>query len=178
MNAFLVAHEIGHVEFGGAGESTLSYEVSPMRPAEAAPIGVDRVIDYGRRERREVQMDLFGRELLLPRSVVRKLHLDENLTATAIAQRLGAPFDVVAQQLLDALLLPPVRLDTDVHAEKSLNPEQRFAAEHWGSPYLLEAGPGTGKTQNPSRSGGMATQAQEDSCRPDPCADLLQQSGR
>lgn len=147
MNAFLVAHEIGHVEFGGAGESTLSYEVSPMRPAEAAPIGVDRVIDYGRRERREVQMDLFGRELLLPRSVVRKLHLDENLTATAIAQRLGAPFDVVAQQLLDALLLPPVRLDTDVHAEKSLNPEQRFAAEHWGSPYLLEAGPGTGKTQ-------------------------------
>jgi hypothetical protein len=39
-----------------------------MRLAEAAPIGVDRVIDSGRRERREVQMDLFGRELLFPRA--------------------------------------------------------------------------------------------------------------
>src|SRR5262245_32550576 len=71
LNAFLVAHEIGHVEFGGASEASHSVEANPARPAEAAPIGVDRVIDYGRRERREVQMDLFGRELLLPRSIVR-----------------------------------------------------------------------------------------------------------
>ena len=146
LNAFLVAHEIGHVEFGGANEATLSFDADPTRPAEAAPIGVDRVIDYGRRERREVQMDLFGRELLLPRSVVRRLHLHDGQAATDIASRLAAPFDVVAQQLLDALLLP-IPPEKEARAEKPLNQEQRAAAEHWGSPYLLEAGPGTGKTQ-------------------------------
>lgn len=148
LNAFLVAHEIGHVEFGGDAEATLSFEANPARPAEAAPIGVDRVIDYGRRERREVQMDLFGRELLLPRSLARRLHLQETLTASDIAKRLAAPFEVVAQQLLDALLLPVTELKSEVPTEeKPLNEEQRRAAEHWGSPYLLEAGPGTGKTQ-------------------------------
>lgn len=147
LNAFLVSHEIGHVEFGGAHEATLSFEADPTRPAEAAPIGVDRVIDYGRRERREVQMDLFGRELLLPRSIVRRLHLQDKLTATEIANRLAAPFAVVAQQMLDGLLLPVVALEKEVRREKPLNDEQRVAAEHWGSPYLLEAGPGTGKTQ-------------------------------
>jgi Zn-dependent peptidase ImmA (M78 family) len=147
MNAFLVAHELGHVEFGGAGEATLSFAADPARPAEAAPIGVDRVIDYGRRERREVQMDLFGRELLLPRSVARRLHLQESLSASEIAKRLTAPFEVVAQQLLDALLLPATEPESAARTEKPLNKEQRLAAEHWGSPYLLEAGPGTGKTQ-------------------------------
>jgi superfamily I DNA/RNA helicase len=147
LNAFLVAHEIGHVEFNGANEATLSFESDPARPAEAAPIGVDRVIDYGRRERREVQMDLFGREFLLPRSVVSRLHLKEGMTASAVAEKLCAPFEVVAQQLLDALLLPAVPTEIQPRAEKPLNDEQKCAAEHWGSPYLLEAGPGTGKTQ-------------------------------
>ncbi|MBB4263571.1 UvrD-helicase domain-containing protein [Bradyrhizobium sp. CIR3A] len=147
LDAFLVAHELGHVEFGGAHEAASSFEADPTRAAEAAPIGVDRVIDYGRRERREVQMDLFGREFLLPRSVVRALHVQEQLTASSIAGRFGAPFAVVAQQLLDATLLPPVASSKENRTEKPLNEEQQVAAEDWGSPYLLEAGPGTGKTQ-------------------------------
>ena len=53
-------------------------------------------------------MDLFARELLLPRTVARALHVDEGLSASAIAAKLGAPFEVVAQQLFDALLLPAV----------------------------------------------------------------------
>lgn len=146
-NAFLVGHELGHVELGRASEENLSLAADPSRPAEAAPVGVDRVIDYGRRERREVQMDLFGREFLLPRSVARRLHVEEGMTASVIASRLGAPFGVVAQQLLDGLLLPAVTVDTRPREEKPLNDEQKAAAQHWGSPFLLEAGPGTGKTQ-------------------------------
>lgn len=146
-NAFLVGHELGHVELGGASEQNLSLAVDASRAAEAAPVGVDRVIDYGRRERREVQMDLFGREFLLPRSVARRLHVEECMTASAIASRLGAPFGVVAQQLLDGLLLPTMTADARTHEEKPLNDEQKAAARHWGSPFLLEAGPGTGKTQ-------------------------------
>lgn len=58
------------------------------------------------------------------------------------------PFAVVAQQLLDSLLLP---LMTDEGgspaAARNPNPGQTNAAAHRGSAYLLEAGPGTGKTQ-------------------------------
>lgn len=93
-------------------------------------------------------MDLFARELLLPRPLVRTLHIDEGLSAFAIAAKLGAPFEMVAQQLFDALLLPPVPPVTEAtHIERPLNSLQASAAAHRGEAYLLEAGPGTGKTQ-------------------------------
>lgn len=146
--AALIAHEIGHHELGdderGAGGAVIDF----ARPAERAPTGLDRVVDYGRRERREVQMDLFAREFLLPRRLARTLFLDSGLTASDIASRLGAPFDVIAQQLLDALLLPEIeRVEEKSDAERPLNSAQANAAGHRGAPYLLEAGPGTGKTQ-------------------------------
>jgi len=146
-HALLVGHELGHATLGDDQTEDVVIDVDPARSAEAAPVGEDRVVDYSRRQRREVQMDLFGRELIMPRSWVRRLHLD-GLTATQIAERLRAPFDAVAQQLLDALLLPAVTASVaEAKPEKELNPEQKAAAEHIGAPYLLEAGPGTGKTQ-------------------------------
>jgi superfamily I DNA/RNA helicase len=147
--AFLVAHEVGHVELGGHAEASVTTTADPARPTEVAPVGIDRVVDYGRRERREVQMDLFAREFLLPRPIARHLHLADGMTASQIADRLQAPFDVIALQLLDALLLPPQVEITSAggNDEKPLNAEQAKAAAHRGTPYLLEAGPGTGKTQ-------------------------------
>ncbi|PFH10130.1 superfamily I DNA/RNA helicase [Collimonas sp. PA-H2] len=150
-SAFLIAHEIGHIVLGDdvddANDST-PYNIDPVRAAEASPVGMDRVVDYGRRQRREVQMDLFAREFLLPRQIARGLHLDDGMTASDIASKLGAPFEVVAQQLLDALLLPPILATTDMQQKKlELNELQVIAANHRGVAYLLEAGPGTGKTQ-------------------------------
>lgn len=105
--AFLVAHEIGHAELGdGEEEAEPAAHIDPARTSEAAPVGMDRVVDYSRRQRREVQMDLFARELLLPRHVAFDLHVAQGQTCSDIAARLGAPFEVVAQQMLDALLLP------------------------------------------------------------------------
>lgn len=146
--AFLVAHEIGHVELGDDPDGEPAPTIDPARAAEPSPVGIDRVVDYGRKQRREVQMDLFARELLLPRTVARALHVDQGLSASAIAAKLGAPFEVVAQQLFDALLLPPVPpAAIAAHVERPLNPLQAAAAAHRGEAYLLEAGPGTGKTQ-------------------------------
>jgi superfamily I DNA/RNA helicase len=146
--AFLVAHEIGHSELGDDVEAGPPATIDPARPSEPCPVGIDRVVDYGRRQRREVQMDLFAREFLLPRVFVRKLHLIDKLSATAIAERLGAPFEVVAQQLFDALLLPPIVMEEKTKSQPPpLNEEQCAAAKHRGKAYLLEAGPGTGKTQ-------------------------------
>lgn len=149
FKAFLVGHELGHATLGDDRIEHVAHDVDPTRPAEATPVGEDRVVDYSRRQRREVQMDLFGRELLLPRKRARALHLG-GMTASEIATKLGAPFDVVALQLLDALLLPAVEPEpeeVEARPPKPLNDEQREAAQHRGVPYLLEAGPGTGKTQ-------------------------------
>ncbi len=72
----------------------------------------------------------------------------KQLSATGIAERLGAPFAVVAQQLFDALLLPIVELPAaEESIARGLNPEQDRRLSHRGCAYLLEAGPGTGKTQ-------------------------------
>src|SRR4051794_29017633 len=42
-NAFLVAHEIGHVEFDGQAEADATSNIDPVRASEAVPVGVDRV---------------------------------------------------------------------------------------------------------------------------------------
>lgn len=148
--AFYIAHEIGHVELGDEVGVEPAREIDPSRSAEAAPVGMDRVVDYSRRQRREVQMDLFAREFLLPRAWARKLHIEDGMSATDIASRLGAPFEVVAQQLFDALLLPAVTPPTatgNQERRREPNSLQLAAASHRGPAYLLEAGPGTGKTQ-------------------------------
>ena len=147
-DAFLVAHEIGHVEFGGGKEFSSSANPDPLRSSETSPVGVDRVVDYSRHERREVQMDLFAREFLLPRSWMRRLHLNDQLTASEIAATCKAPVPVIAQQLFDSLLLPEaVIVPEEPKIERPPNDDQRKAITHRGKPYLLEAGPGTGKTQ-------------------------------
>jgi superfamily I DNA/RNA helicase len=145
--ALLVAHELGHALLGDAEDATPAKEVDFARSAEPSPVGEDRVVDYSRKQRREIQMDLFAREFLLPRPYLRKLHLEDDLTAEDISKKLDAPYAIVAQQLLDALLLPAVILEEQEPKERPLNKQQKTAAEHRGVPYLLEAGPGTGKTQ-------------------------------
>lgn len=148
QKAFLIAHEIGHVELGDVTDNAPAGDIDPVRTSEAAPVGVDRVVDYSARQRREIQMDLFAREFLLPRGWVRKLHVQDDLSAETIADRLGAPYEVVAQQLLDALLLPPIIPEApNAQPKRKPNDLQQVAANHRGKPYLLEAGPGTGKTQ-------------------------------
>ncbi|AFO92753.1 ATP-dependent helicase [Phaeobacter inhibens] len=149
LSAFLVAHEIGHHEFGGEVDIPPTMEVNPARSADPSSVGSDRVVDYSNRAREEVQMDLFAREYLFPRALAWFWHVDESLSASDIAYKLGAPYPMVAVQIFDALLLPQSEPDEYALASppKPLNEEQRHAAEHDGNALLLKAGPGTGKTQ-------------------------------
>ncbi|NOZ51692.1 MAG: UvrD-helicase domain-containing protein [Gammaproteobacteria bacterium] len=150
--AFLIAHEIGHVVLEGGSEDSVAEDTEPDRPAEAPAIGAERVADYGCRERREVIMDLFAREFMLPRRLAKRWHIEEVLSSTAIANRLNMPLTVVQQQLIDALLLPAIFPKPQKPKEKAsvpvvLDPSQRAAACHHGTPFQLQAGPGTGKTR-------------------------------
>lgn len=148
--ALLVAHEIGHVDVHAGSSSCAPGDIDPSRSTEAALVGLQRVEDYGARERRELQANVFAREFLLPRRHAANLHCRENLTAKAIVERTGLPLALVRQQLFDALLLPPAAAPETGAAPTYTprpDPSQDRAAAHRGAPFLLEAGPGTGKTR-------------------------------
>ena len=149
--ALLVAHELGHSELHAGSVTCAGSEIDPSRSTESAPVGLQRVEDYGARERRELQANVYARELLLPRVFVRELHLEQNLTASEIAQRMKFSMALVRQQLFDALLLPPMVVDDEPTSKLQIqhkhDPSQEHAAVHRAKPFLLQAGPGTGKTR-------------------------------
>jgi len=148
--ALLAAHEMGHACLHAAPSACVAEDVDPSRSIEAAPVGLQRVEDYGTRERRELQANVFAREFLLPRGRARRLHIDDNFGATEIANRLGLSRDLVRQQILDALLLPLPQAVASKKPDRELpshDASQELAAAHRGSPFQLQAGPGTGKTR-------------------------------
>jgi len=146
--AFLISHELGHVVIEGGAEDIVTEEVDEARPSAEPLVGAARVLDYGSRERREVVMDLFAREFLVPRSIVKRCYLEEGMSSVDISELFNTPLRVVQQQLLDALLLPTSVATHSKTEKKDATPDQSQidAASHRGSPYQLQAGPGTGKT--------------------------------
>lgn len=145
--AALTAHELGHASLDPTPASCAEADVDVSQPSELSPVGLQRVEDYGQRERRELQANVFAREFLLPHPQARRLYLDEGLGTDAIAERLALPPALVRQQLLDALLLPaPVASHRAEAPPRRPDPSQTQASRHRDSPFLLQAGPGTGKT--------------------------------
>jgi superfamily I DNA/RNA helicase len=151
IRALLVAHELGHSELHAGSATCAGSDIDPSRSTEAAPVGLQRVEDYGARERRELQANVYAREFVLPRAFARDLHLNQDLTAAAIADRTKLPLAMVRQQLFDALLLPPMVVESaptlDPSSARKPDPFQDRAAAHRGKPFQLQAGPGTGKTR-------------------------------
>src|SRR5436309_4631290 len=107
QRALVVAHEIGHECIHAGSTACSAQDVDPSRSTEAAPVGLQRVEDYGAHERRELQANVFAREFLFPRSLARRMFVDEGLSASAITKQLDLPVPLVRQQILDATLLPP-----------------------------------------------------------------------
>lgn len=145
----LIGHELGHACLEGESTECRDRDVDASRPTEEAPVGVERVEDYGVRERRELRANVFAREFLFPRSVARGFFLDEGRSASEIAAALRLPKDLVRQQLLDALLLPPVPPEAPPAAASHVLNDlaQELAVRHRGGAFQLQAGPGTGKTK-------------------------------
>ena len=146
--ALLIAHEIGHEVIHAVSSVCGADDIDLSRSTEAAPVGLQRVEDYGVRERRELQANVFAREFVLPRDLARKLHVEDGFGAAEIAGRTGLPLPLVRQQILDAVLLPvAVGDEKPAPLVAKGDPAQERAATHRGSPFQLQAGPGTGKTR-------------------------------
>src|ERR1700692_757145 len=106
QRSLVVAHEIGHECIHAGSTACTAQDVDPSRSTEAAPVGLQRVEDYGAHERRELQANVFAREFLFPRSLARSMFVTQALSASAIATQLDLPMPLVRQQILDVILLP------------------------------------------------------------------------
>lgn len=146
--AFYQAHEFAHYFLDSATGACSASDIDVTMPEEPIPLGVQRVEGYGPRERRECQANVFAREFLLPCGEVRRLFSKERLSAAQMAECLGVPIGLVHQQLSRALLVPEFEASSGPSRKApALDASQRIAAEAKSGPHLIEAGPGTGKTQ-------------------------------
>lgn len=141
--AEVIAHEIGHFKVHQGPEKGY-YPRSEANGGDPS----QRIETYGIKERREAQANSFGRELVLPRPLAKRLFLD-GMKATGISRTLRVRYETTLQQLADGLLLPdlPPQEATRHAGEDTCNPSQQRAVSHRGKPFLLRAGPGTGKTK-------------------------------
>lgn len=149
--ALLVAHELGHVALHTGPTACAARDIDPSRSTEEAPVGMQGVEDYGAHERREMEANLYARELLFPRPFAREQHSENGLTAADIVEQTQLPPALVWQQLFDALLLRAMPVDSEPARQQAPpgkpDPSQERAAAHRGTPFQLQAGPGTGKTR-------------------------------
>ncbi len=142
--AYLVAHELGHYVLDEGQEETSIAALKSLVAAEGSP-AVIKVEAYGARERQELRANVFARELQLPRSVARKLY-EAGVGPRQVAIDYGIHLEVVRQQMLDAVMLPPMVASTEVKAPPPPSPDQVKAIEAAERFVNVVAGPGSGKT--------------------------------
>ena len=140
--AYLIGHELGHLRLDpDVDEDTVYRSADEFIPASPAAAYVEA---YGARERDELQKNVFGRELLLPRSLARALFIAGH-GPRAIAKELEIPLEVARQQVLDAVLLPPY-VPKPPGPLPTPSPDQQKAIDATEKHVHVVAGPGTGKT--------------------------------
>ena len=145
---FYQAHEFAHYFLDNSAGACSSSEINAVMPEERISLGIQRVEGYGVRERRECQANVFAREFLLPCGEARWLYTKEKVSAAEIAERFGVPLGLVHKQLMQALLVPEFEaVSVPSYKAPMLDSSQKVAAEAETGPYLIETGPGTGKTR-------------------------------
>ncbi|MEE4454374.1 UvrD-helicase domain-containing protein [Novosphingobium resinovorum] len=146
--AVVIAHELGHFRLHKDAESDVT-DVSMRLSGEPVESGGARVDGYSSRERKEVQADVFAGEFLCPSDWLRA-ELLTGARPSAIAARLGLPRNLVLQQAIRALLLPPLvrhEIEEGENVVYDLDADQQAAVDWSDGPLLVHAGPGTGKTR-------------------------------
>ena len=146
--AVVIAHEIGHFHL----HQDLTNEVTVRScglGGDAIESGVGKVEGYSPRERKEVQAEVFASEFLCPADWIREEYIIRGRRLNEIATELGLPKNLVMNQLICALLLPPLgpQKAEPPGTQHVLDESQKAAASWSKSALLVDAGPGTGKTR-------------------------------
>lgn len=147
--AIVIAHELGHFWLHDETQFLIR-STEPSLGGHPFELGIERVVAYSPRERREVQADVFAQEFLIPADWLREQMVTARLRPSGIAEALGLSVELVMMQALRALLLPPLHppvVTQTSGAAPPLDKEQDEAARWDSGPLMVDAGPGTGKTR-------------------------------
>lgn len=146
----VVAHEMGHLVL----HKRLTDQVSgatQLLPSIYLGTGAPALARYNSRAREELEADAFAKEFACPGGEIFERWLrDRSATSKALAAERGLPLDFIRVQLVEGLSERALENSTDVKGEPRRvlvdDETQVKAATHVGSPALVNAGPGTGKT--------------------------------
>jgi DNA helicase-2/ATP-dependent DNA helicase PcrA len=144
----VIAHEIGHFRLHRDPHNEVTARAHGLG-GDPVDSGAGRVEGYSPRERKEVQADIFAGELLCPGDWLRDEYFVHGKRRAQIAAELELPPSLVMNQMIRALLLPPLR-DASPEppgVEHELDESQKVAVAWDQGPLLVDAGPGTGKTR-------------------------------
>lgn len=144
----VVAHEIGHFHMHHDPHNEVTARPNSLG-GDPVDSGAGKVEGYSPNERKEVQADIFAGELLCPGDWLREQFVGKNRRLESIAKELGVPLSLVMNQMVRAVLLPPIGAAAEVGPAvmHELDASQQTAVMWEGGPLLVEAGPGTGKTR-------------------------------
>lgn len=144
--AFLIGHEVGHIELHRDGMASHTTRASGQDINSTRASGTQYVEAYGARERAELQANVFARELLLPRTLATQLRA-AGWSTSRMSGELKLPIELVRQQLLDGLLLAAAGPSGPERPAPPLTAEQEEAALAPDRFVNVVAGPGSGKTR-------------------------------
>ena len=144
----VIAHEIGHYRLHRDPHNEVTVRSYGLG-GDPIDSGAGRVEGYSPRERKEIQADIFAGEFLCPADWLRDEYISRNRRPHEIAKELGLPLHLVMNQMIRALLLPPIGPSEPpaAAAPHVLDASQEVAATWRDGPLLVDAGPGTGKTR-------------------------------
>lgn len=144
----VIAHEIGHFKVHQDPTSEVTV-LSAGLGGDVIDSGAGRVEGYSPRERKEVQADVFAGEFFCPADWLRNEFIQHGKRPSQVATELGLPPNLVLNQFVRALLLPPLRetIHEPMSVNHGLDESQKVAATWSDGPLLVDAGPGTGKTR-------------------------------
>jgi DNA helicase II / ATP-dependent DNA helicase PcrA len=144
----VIAHEIGHYHLHRDPHNEVTARPHGLG-GDPVDSGAGRVEGYSPRERKEVQADIFAGELLCPSDWLRDEFVARGRRPAEIAADLQLPPSLVMNQMIRALLLPPLReaKGDPPNVDHQLDESQKAAVAWDKGPLLVDAGPGTGKTR-------------------------------
>ena len=146
-----IAHELGHLALHHSRLTDPLSRVDPLLPALYLGTGAPALARYNRRAREEAQANAFANEFLCPSDeIFKEWLLDTTATSKTLAAARGLSEDFIRVQLVGGLYDRAYENTLEVEGEPRPvlddDETQIEAATYMGSPALVNAGPGTGKT--------------------------------
>jgi DNA helicase II / ATP-dependent DNA helicase PcrA len=145
-----IAHELGHLALHHKRLTDPISKVDLLLPSIYLGTGAPALARYNRLAREEIEADAFAKEFICSGSEVLEEWLrDVSVTSKTLAVARELPEDFIRVQLVEGLCEGAQANVSEEESElRSMvdDETQVKAAKHTGTPALVNAGPGTGKT--------------------------------